>query len=196
MDRLLQLEKLDTDPSSSAASKDWLHWLLTFENFLTVLPREGLDRLLVLTNCKSQNLGVHRAMINVWGSHWRTESPVCQACQWILSSPVGHWTADEGVTLAEFLQALKSLSKVCNFQNVTEIIYRDEAGLLENNTLDLSTMFTQAGLWMLPKGALNLTTHQPSGPNYCHSLVPAPTITMAPAHLLWRSHRQFLQQRL
>ena len=63
-------------------------------------------------------------------------------------------------TLDEFLQVLKSLSKVCIFQNVTEIVYRDEAvrdafitgllsnticqRLLENSTLDLSTMFTQA----------------------------------------------------
>ena len=59
-----------------------------------------------------------------------------------------------------FLQALKSLSKDCNFQNVTETEYRDEAvrdafitglqshvihqQLPENNTLDLNTMFTQA----------------------------------------------------
>ena len=32
-----------------------------------------------------------------------------------------------GETLEMFLQALKSLSKDCNFQNVTEIEYRDEA---------------------------------------------------------------------
>ena len=58
MDRLLRPEKLDADPSSSTASKDWLHWLRTFENFLTVLPlpMEGLDRLLVLTNYVSPRI--------------------------------------------------------------------------------------------------------------------------------------------
>ena len=58
MDRLLGPEKLDTDPSSRTASKDWLHWLRTFENFQTVLPlpREGLDRLLVLTNYVSPRI--------------------------------------------------------------------------------------------------------------------------------------------
>ena len=56
MDRLLQPEKLETDPSSSTASKDWLHWLRTFENFLTVLPREVLDRFLVLTNYVSPRI--------------------------------------------------------------------------------------------------------------------------------------------
>ena len=118
-----------------------------------------------------------------------------------------------GETLDEFLQALKSLSKVCNFQNVTEIVYRYEAvrdafitGLLSNtihqrlleiNSLDLCTMFTQAGLWMLPKVALNLTTHRTISPllppqpcpcpNKCHGPSPPP---------LKRSQIEFLQQHL
>ena len=32
-----------------------------------------------------------------------------------------------GETLDKFLQVLKCLSKVCIFQNITEIVYRDEA---------------------------------------------------------------------
>ena len=63
-------------------------------------------------------------------------------------------------TLDEYLQALKTLSKDCNFQNVTAAQYREESirdafisglqsplirqRLLENNTLDLKTMFDQA----------------------------------------------------
>ena len=50
MDRLLRPERLDMDPSSSTASKDWQHWIRTFENFLSVLPIEGLNKLLVLTD--------------------------------------------------------------------------------------------------------------------------------------------------
>ena len=65
-----------------------------------------------------------------------------------------------GETIDEFLQALKTLTKDCNFQNVTAAVYRDESvrdafitglqsntirqRLLENSTLDLDTMFTQA----------------------------------------------------
>ena len=60
----------------------------------------------------------------------------------------------------EFLQALKTLAKYCKFKDVTATVYRDEAvrdafisglqsnsirqRLLENTTLDLKTMFTQA----------------------------------------------------
>ena len=50
MERLLRPERFDTDPNSSSASKEWTHWLKTFQNFLSVLPAEGLDKLCVLTN--------------------------------------------------------------------------------------------------------------------------------------------------
>ena len=65
-----------------------------------------------------------------------------------------------GETLDEFLQAL---AKDCKFEDVTATVYRDESvrdafitglqsgsirqRLLENSTLDLNTMFTQA--WSL-----------------------------------------------
>ena len=63
-------------------------------------------------------------------------------------------------TLDEYLQVLKTLSKDCNYQNVSSIKYREESvrdefisgltsglihqRLLENNTLDLKTMFDLA----------------------------------------------------
>ena len=64
------------------------------------------------------------------------------------------------VTSDQFLQAVKTLSKYCNFQNVNGAVYRDEAihdafimGLESNiipqrvmesyNSLDLDTMFSQ-----------------------------------------------------
>jgi len=44
MDRFLRPERLDTDPSCSTAAQEWTHWLKSFENFLTVLPTEGLEQ--------------------------------------------------------------------------------------------------------------------------------------------------------
>ena len=65
-----------------------------------------------------------------------------------------------GESLDEFLQALKTLSKDCNFKHVTAEVQKSEhihdsfisglqsnsirQRLLENNTLDLNTMFNQA----------------------------------------------------
>ena len=49
MDKFLRPGKLDADPSSRTA-EDWLHWIRTFENFVSILPTEGLNKLQVLTN--------------------------------------------------------------------------------------------------------------------------------------------------
>ena len=40
MERLYRPERLDVDPSSPAASKQWLHWLRTFENFVSSFPTD------------------------------------------------------------------------------------------------------------------------------------------------------------
>ena len=50
MERRLKPDRLNTDPNASTASREWLHWLWTFENFFAVLPLEGLNKLSVLTN--------------------------------------------------------------------------------------------------------------------------------------------------
>ena len=56
MDKVLHPERLGADPNSSEASKDWLHWRRTFQNFLAILDREGLDKLGVLTNFLSPRI--------------------------------------------------------------------------------------------------------------------------------------------
>ena len=50
MDKVLRPERFSADPSTSGASKSWIHWRRTFENFLAVLTEEGLDKFGVLTN--------------------------------------------------------------------------------------------------------------------------------------------------
>ena len=37
MDRFLRPERFDIEPSTPGATKEWLHWLCTFENFLESL---------------------------------------------------------------------------------------------------------------------------------------------------------------
>ena len=56
MDKILQPERFDTDPSASGDTKSWNHWKRTFENFLAVLMDEDIDKLgvfdeLCLTCC-------------------------------------------------------------------------------------------------------------------------------------------------
>ena len=56
MDKVLRPERLDTDPNSGTAAKEWLHWRRTFENFMAVLPHKDLDRLVILSNFVSPSI--------------------------------------------------------------------------------------------------------------------------------------------
>ena len=139
-----------------------LHWLPTFQNFLTVLPGEGLDSLSILTNYISPR-------IFEYIEHYTTYEEAIAILKAQYVKPANEVFAQHllatrrqksGETIEMFFQALKSLSKDRNFQNITETEYRDEAvrdafitglqsnvtcqRLLENNTLDLNTIFTQA----------------------------------------------------
>ena len=40
MDKYYKPVRLDTDPNSPSAAKEYKHWLKTFENFITALPEE------------------------------------------------------------------------------------------------------------------------------------------------------------
>ena len=159
---MLRPERLDTDPNSSTAAKEWLHWKRTFENFLIVLPQERLDKFGVLTNFVSP-------MVFQYSEDCDDYTTAIAALEALFVKPKNeiyarHILATErqhsGETLDEYLQVLKTLSKDCNFKNATAVQYRDESirdafitgllsnsirqRLLENKTLDLKTMFDQA----------------------------------------------------
>ena len=59
MDKVLRLERLETDPISGEASKEWLHWKRTFDNFLVVLPQRDLNKLSVLAKYVSPSIFQH-----------------------------------------------------------------------------------------------------------------------------------------
>ena len=59
MDKVLRPERLETDPNSGEASKEWLHSKRTFDNFLAVLPQDDLDKLSVLANFVSPSIFQH-----------------------------------------------------------------------------------------------------------------------------------------
>ena len=162
MDKVLRPERLDTDPNSETAAKEWLHWRRTFEKFMAVLPQEGLDKLAVLSNFVSPSIFQHIEDCT------DCETSI-ETLQTLFIKPKNEIFARHLLatrkqapteTLDEYLQALKTLSKDCNFKNVTAAQYCDESirnafisglqsslirqRLLENKTLDLKTMFDQA----------------------------------------------------
>ena len=162
MERVLRPERLETDPNSGTAAKEWLHWKRTFENFMAVLHREGLDKLAVLSNFVSPSIFQHIEDC----TDYETSIETLQA---LFIKPKNEVFArhllttrkqNPTETLDEYLQALKALSKDCNFKNVTAVQYCEESirdafitglqsnnirqRLLENKTLDLKAMFDQA----------------------------------------------------
>ena len=162
MDKVLRPERLETDPNSSTAANEWIHWRRTFENFLTVLPQEGLDKFRVLTNFLSPLLyqyieesGNYETAIDTLETIFlKPKNEIC--ARHILATR----RQQTGESLDEYLQVLKTFSKDCNFKTATAAQYCDESirdafitgllsnsirqRLLENKTLDLKTMFDQA----------------------------------------------------
>ena len=162
MDKVLRPERLETDPNSGEASKEWLHWKRIFDNFLAVLPQTNLDKLSVLANFMSPSIFQHIEECTDNG----VAVGILQALfvkPWneIFARHILETTCQQPhEMLDEFLQSLKTLSKDGNFQSVTASKYREESiqnafitglrspsirqRLLENNTLDLKTVFDQA----------------------------------------------------
>ena len=159
--KILRLECLETDPNSSDALKEWLHWKQTFENFLTVLPQENLNKLTVLANYASLTIFQHIEECSDYAA-------AIEILRALFVKPrneifARHLLATRrqqpNETLDEYLQVLKTLTKDCNFKSVTAAQYPEESirdafitgllsnsirqRLLENKTFDLKTIFDQ-----------------------------------------------------
>ncbi|XP_015767631.1 PREDICTED: uncharacterized protein LOC107346353 [Acropora digitifera] len=162
MDKVLRPERFCTDPSSVGASKSWIHWRRTFENFLAVLAQEGLDKFGVLTNFISPTVFEYVEECADYESAIATlhNIYVKPTNEIYARHELATRRQQAGESLDEYLQALEILSKECNFKPVTATEYCEEyirdafisgihsnqirQRLLENKTLDLKTMFDQA----------------------------------------------------
>ena len=142
MDNVLKPECFDASPNSAESAKQWRHWLITFENFLVALPQEELNKLRVLINCVSPDV------YELIGEAETYEEAINKLTTLYVKTPdeifARHSLATRkqrtGKSLDEYLQALKILSKDCNFRQVTAAEYQDEAirdafrsGLISSN---------------------------------------------------------------
>jgi len=117
MDKVLRPEHLETDPSSGEASKEWLHGKRTFDNFLGVLPQRDLDKLSVLANFVAPSIFQHIKEC----TDYEAAVEIIQA---LFVKPRNEIFARHILatrcqqpheTLDEYHQALKTLTKDCNF---------------------------------------------------------------------------------
>ena len=162
MDTLLKPARLDLDPNSPTATKEWRHWHRTFTNFIDECGERAPDKHRTLVNYVSHNVYEYIEGCEDYDSAIRILE------QLFVKTPnevfARHLLATRrqkpGESLTEFLQELHKLSKDCNLRNVTAEQYREELvrdsfingllsslirqRLLENRQLDLKTAFDQA----------------------------------------------------
>ena len=165
MDKVLRPERFDVIPSAQDAAKRWLHWLMTFENFVAAIPSapdKEVNKLHVLINyvtsdvyqlfCEAETYEETIALLKTL--YIKTSNKI------FARHKLATRKQQIGETLDQYLQELKLLSKDCNFRQVSAIQHREEAirdafisgllsgsirqRLLENKTLDLQTAFDQA----------------------------------------------------
>ncbi|XP_068211794.1 uncharacterized protein [Palaemon carinicauda] len=162
MAKLLKPSRLDTDPSSSNAAKEWKHWHRTFTNFIEESGDAAPDKLRALVNCVSSSV---YELIEDCSTF---ESAIAKLDSVYVKLPneifARHVLAtrrqQSGESIDEFLRELHKLSKDCNFQPVTAEQYRQELvrdafingiasvfirqRLIENKSLNLETAHSQA----------------------------------------------------
>ena len=160
MDKVLRPERFDVIPSAQDIAKHWLHWLMTFENFVAAIPSapdEEVNKLHVLINYVTSNVyhlfceaeTYEEAIALLKTLYIKTPNKIF-ACHKLATRK-----QQIGKTLDHYLQELKLLSKDCNFHQVSAIQHHEEAirdafisellsgsirqCLLENKTLNLQT---------------------------------------------------------
>ena len=159
MEALLKSSRLDLDPNSPTAAKQWKHWHRTFTNFIEEYGDRAPDKFRTLINYVSHNIFEYVedcpdydvAIETLTQLHVKTPNVIF--ARHLLASK----RQQSGETLGEFLRELHKLSKDCNIRAVSAEEYREELirdtfingiaspfihqCLLENKELDLQTAF-------------------------------------------------------
>ena len=164
----MQPSRLDLEPGSSSAAKQWKHWLKTFENYIEDLTANqpagqgNIDKLKVLINCVSHHVYDHIEECDSYETAIRVlnelyvKTPNTIFARHLLATA----KQDLSQSLDDFLLTLTTLSKDCNFTDLTAEEYRKEMirdsfingissqvirqRLLENSELSLERAFEQA----------------------------------------------------
>lgn len=185
MEQFLKPERFDVDPTCASAEARWKHWKKTFSNFIEKIPNVTEDnKLPLLCNYVSATVFLYindaesyNDAIAILDSLYVARRNEIFARHCLASR-----NQQTSESVAEYLQALKQLSKDCDFKSVSAEQYKNEyvrdafirglksarirERLLENTTISLNDAFDQAR-------ALELAEL-----NYASYLAaPAPTLT-------------------
>lgn len=159
---LLKPVRLDLDPNSATAGREWKHWHRTFTNFIDDCGTKAPDQFKALVNCVSSRVyefieecADYNSAIDILNNIY-DKTPNEMFSRHILATR----RQQSGESLDTFLQELRRLSKNCSFKAVTADQYREELirdsfingltsafirqRLLENKTLTLQAAYDMA----------------------------------------------------
>lgn len=164
MDKFLKPSRFDGKPDSPTAAKEWTHWLKTFQNFVDVSrePLSDEDKFKVITNFLSYDVyelvsdcTSYTDIVDTLNSVFIKKKSEIYA-RHILA--VRKQLSTESID--QYVQALKILSKDCDFKAVTAADHKNQyirdtfingllstqirQRLLENDTLGLDDAINQA----------------------------------------------------
>ena len=120
--------RLDVDPTSPKAAKEWKHWKRTFDNFITEHGEGAPDKFRSIVNFVSSDVFEYVEECTTYDEDVETltklyvKTPDTVFARHQLASR----KQKPGENLDEFLEELKKLSKNCNFLAVSAEVYRSE----------------------------------------------------------------------
>ena len=162
MERVLCPDKLDADPNSPSAEKEYKYWRKTFVNFIDECGERAPDRFRCLTKYVSASVyeyfadaaNFDEAILALDKIYVKQKNVIFSRH---LLATRRHLASE---SLDELLQDLHRLSKRCELKNVTAEVYREELvqdafinglgspsirqRLLENQSLTLTQAYDQA----------------------------------------------------
>lgn len=159
---LLKPVRLDLDPNSPTAAREWRHWKKTFTNFLDGRGASDADKFKCLVNCVSPAVFELIEESNSFDSAIQTLSDLYDKSPNVIFAR--HLLAtrrqQSSESLDAFLQDLRRIAKTCGFKAVTAAEYKEELirdsfingltsplirqRLLENHSLTLQEAFDKA----------------------------------------------------
>ena len=162
MEKYLRPERFDANPNSSTSSREWTRWFTTLENFFLSSEYTSDEKLRILINLVSptvyeyisDSLTFENAIDVLTSLYINPKNEMFTRHQ------LATRKQKTGKTFDEFVQALRTLAKDCNFKAVTADIYCDESirdafitgfnssiirqRLLESKKLTLTSAFDQS----------------------------------------------------
>lgn len=129
MENILKPERFACSPDTSNASKQWKHWYQTFTTFIESSKVEGKKKLGVLVNFLSYDNYEFISECKEYKDAIRTLQNLFIPKKNILFARhlLANLKQQEGESIDHYLQALKTLSKDCEFENVDSKIYSNES---------------------------------------------------------------------